>query len=232
LLSAEAVSADISQHRLLGFSKDGNIFVFEEFGIRDGNGNKFATITSFDLKDPKSLLNTSVSVEIDEDSDQDLGDAIIRVHKKIQTFFNNHQIENLIPGQVLASKPVTQNDKNPYEISFSLYYSDKNTNPDYTISLELDKDTKEEICLNNTHNKISIKNNKLNSIIHETLILSNHGTSDCYIDHHISDVITYIQPNKPNIEFILLLRSFKNSHAIYGPTIALNPIHIKLEGKK
>ncbi len=49
LLPVAAGASDVSQFAPIGFSEDGKIFAFEEFGVQDGSGFPYSSIFVIDL---------------------------------------------------------------------------------------------------------------------------------------------------------------------------------------
>lgn len=67
-LSRAAVAGDASELNVLGFSADGKIFAFEEFGIQDGSGFPYSNRFYIDTTTDKFLPDTPIRVRIDDES--------------------------------------------------------------------------------------------------------------------------------------------------------------------
>jgi predicted secreted protein len=63
-----ASAGTTADSRILGFTPNGDVFAFEEFGIQDGSGFPFSTIYVIDTKSDAWVPGTPFRVRIDEDS--------------------------------------------------------------------------------------------------------------------------------------------------------------------
>lgn len=65
---APASAGDAAQLKILGFSKDGGIFAFEEYGIQDGSGFPYANRFYIDTSNDSFLKGTPIRVRIDDEN--------------------------------------------------------------------------------------------------------------------------------------------------------------------
>jgi predicted secreted protein len=63
-----AMAGDAATLDILGFSKDGKIFAFEEYGVQDGSGFPYATRFYIDTTTDAFLPGTPVRVRIDDEN--------------------------------------------------------------------------------------------------------------------------------------------------------------------
>src|SRR5690606_32743445 len=86
LLSVAAGAGDMATVQILGFSDDGGIFAFEEYGVQDGSGFPYANRYYIDTANDTFLPGTPVRVRLDDEqasveqarqSAKARGDAII-----------------------------------------------------------------------------------------------------------------------------------------------------------
>jgi predicted secreted protein len=63
-----AAAGDTATLEILGFSKDGGVFAFEEYGRQDGSGFPFANRFYIDVARDRFLPNTPIRVRIDDES--------------------------------------------------------------------------------------------------------------------------------------------------------------------
>lgn len=69
VLSANAAQAgDTAALNILGFSAEGNIFAFEEYGAQDGSGFPYANRFYIDVSTDKFMPGTPVRVRLEEES--------------------------------------------------------------------------------------------------------------------------------------------------------------------
>lgn len=75
LMVATGVAAgDFSTFQSLGFSPDGKVYAFEEFGVQDGSGFPYSTLYFLDTEKDAFLAGTPVRVRIDDEA-ADIGKA-------------------------------------------------------------------------------------------------------------------------------------------------------------
>lgn len=63
-----ASAGTLAELAILGFSKDGKVFAFEEYGIQDGSGFPFANRFYLDVDNDRFLTGTPVRVRIDDEA--------------------------------------------------------------------------------------------------------------------------------------------------------------------
>ncbi|MDZ7824189.1 MAG: DUF2259 domain-containing protein [Ahrensia sp.] len=66
--SIPAKAGDAATLNVLGFSKDGNVFAFEEYGIQDGSGFPYANRFYIDVTTDKYLRGSPVRFRIDDEN--------------------------------------------------------------------------------------------------------------------------------------------------------------------
>lgn len=74
--SQSVSAAETSSRSVLGFTKDGRYFVFEEFGISDGIGLPYATIYAIDVDNDKWVPGSPARVRMEEGELQLEGDTV------------------------------------------------------------------------------------------------------------------------------------------------------------
>ncbi len=67
LVAAPSIAGDFSEFRPIGFSTDGGVFAFEEFGVQDGSGFAYATRYYIDTAADRYLPGTPVRVTLEEE---------------------------------------------------------------------------------------------------------------------------------------------------------------------
>jgi len=66
--SSGAMAGDAASLEILGFSKDGKVFAFEEYGVQDGSGFPYANRFYIDTATDTFLNGSPVRVRIDDES--------------------------------------------------------------------------------------------------------------------------------------------------------------------
>jgi predicted secreted protein len=68
LSTGYAQAADMAEYRVFGYSADGTVFAFEEYGVQDGSGFSFSNIYMIDLEKDRWLANTPIRVRLDDET--------------------------------------------------------------------------------------------------------------------------------------------------------------------
>jgi predicted secreted protein len=68
LLAAPAQAGDAAQFNPLGFSADGRYFAFEAYGIQDGSGFPYASLTILDVAEDKWAAGSPFDVRMEDDT--------------------------------------------------------------------------------------------------------------------------------------------------------------------
>jgi len=67
-VATSAIAGETADLDVLGFSSDGRIFAFEEYGIQDGSGFPYANRYYIDTHDDKFVSGTPIRVRIDDEA--------------------------------------------------------------------------------------------------------------------------------------------------------------------
>jgi predicted secreted protein len=65
---SSARAGDVAELQILGFTEDGGVFAFEEYGVQDGSGFPYANRYYIDTNDDSFLDGTPVRVRIEDES--------------------------------------------------------------------------------------------------------------------------------------------------------------------
>lgn len=63
-----ASAGDVAELEILGFTKDGGVFAFEEYGVQDGSGFPYANRYYIDINDDTFLKGTPIKVRLDDEN--------------------------------------------------------------------------------------------------------------------------------------------------------------------
>lgn len=81
LLSTSAHAGDAAELNILGFSSDGSVFAFEEYGIQDGSGFPYANRFYIDTAQDTFLPGTPIRVRLDDET-ASLDDARVQAREQ------------------------------------------------------------------------------------------------------------------------------------------------------
>jgi len=67
IATAEARAGDFAALQPIGFSSDGNVFAFEEYGVQDGSGFPYSTVYVLDTRNDSFLPGAPVRAVVEDD---------------------------------------------------------------------------------------------------------------------------------------------------------------------
>lgn len=113
-LPGASIAGDVSSLNIIGFTPDGGVFAFEDYGIQDGSGFPYSSRFYINTVTDGFLPNTPIRVRIDDES-TDLATA--RAQARTQG-------EAVVPEATLAANPgftagfnaITEYSADPYRI--------------------------------------------------------------------------------------------------------------------
>lgn len=107
-------AGDTAELQILGFSHDGGIFAFEEYGVQDGSGFPYANRYYIDTRTDKFLEGTPIRVRIDDES-ATIAAARRKAREGSQIFIEDSELsENR--GYTAAFNAVTELNADPNRV--------------------------------------------------------------------------------------------------------------------
>ena len=117
LPASPADAGDTAELNILGFSADGNIFAFEEYGVQDGSGFPYANRFYIDTTTDKFLPGTPVRARLEDEaasvdaarkqaanqSQTIIADAVLAANRGYLAAFNAVTEESADPYMILAN---------------------------------------------------------------------------------------------------------------------------------
>jgi predicted secreted protein len=147
VVGSTAYASDSSQLNPIGFSRDGKIFAYEEYGVQDGSGFAYSNIFFIDTDVDKHLPGTPIKVLVEND------ESVARIRKlardKAAPLIAQYDLENN-PGKIVAYNPVTEVDSDPHRLRYYEYYSLLSRSGSFTIELKEKPFPAPKNCLNMT----------------------------------------------------------------------------------
>jgi predicted secreted protein len=98
-LALPAAAADRALINMLGYSADGNVFAFEQFGIQDGSGFPYSEVFVVDLAKDEWIGGTPFEVTI-ENEEASLAEARERAMDRAKATLDRYEIE--VPVEIVA----------------------------------------------------------------------------------------------------------------------------------
>lgn len=113
--SMTARAGDVADLEILGFSRDGGVFAFEEFGVQDGSGFPYANRYYIDTNDDSFLKGTPIRVRLD-DENATLEAARLEVRQKGETIVKQAEL-TANKGITAGFNPVTELSADPHRMA-------------------------------------------------------------------------------------------------------------------
>lgn len=129
-----AMAADFSSFQSLGFSKDGDIYAFEEFGINDGSGLAYSTIFFIDTVKDSFLPGTPIRTGVERDTES-IATARHEAMEKATPLLSEQGILDQ-PGELAAFNPITEIDASKDELRYLEHPADPAFGKPYTLKIE------------------------------------------------------------------------------------------------
>jgi predicted secreted protein len=112
LCLSTARAGDVAELEILGFTKDGGVFAFEEYGIQDGSGFPYANRFYIDTTTDKFLPGTPIRVRLDDES-ASLDTARNQAREKGEAIVAQAELNR---GIMAGFNPVTELSADPFRM--------------------------------------------------------------------------------------------------------------------
>ncbi len=200
-LSARA--ADIAAFQSIGFSGDGSVFAFEEYGIQDGSGFPYASIYVVDTISD-TYIASPVHILLKEENN--LANARKMAMDKARPLIEKHQLDH-DPGNLVAFNPVTEESDRPDEIRYFRFPMIPPAGDIYGLKLDrIDLPVTPQCKPYDTVNigfrlSVTLQNGKpVNRIVHEDRMLPE--SRGCPNSYRLGGVITPMTSGGPHIAML------------------------------
>ncbi len=216
-----AIAGDFAQRHIHGFSHDGNLFAFEEYGVQDGSGFPYSNIYVIDTATDKwvagspfrSLLKdeTKTLFEARETSRIQAGPVLKSFDERGTIVATNRATETGIDRKRMAANPRLVIPPIDDTIEFRLE----------TYPLDTD-----ELCsafgksMGYRLIKIATPPSQITRILHEDRKIP--GSRNCPMDYEFADLVTYYPDNgAPKVAIVILVKSagFEGPNGRYLATV-------------
>jgi predicted secreted protein len=135
LLSAPAFGGDFSHFQLIGFSEDGGIFAFEEYGVQDGSGLPYSNIFFIDTEKDQYLPETPYRVQMKEGDDTSLASARSQAYAQASALIVEHGMTGHT-GEIVAFNPQSELGTDGKTIRYRPFSSDPPIDATYAMKIE------------------------------------------------------------------------------------------------
>ena len=134
LATAGASAGDFSTFQSLGFSPDGKVYAFEEFGVQDGSGFPYSTVYFIDTEKDAYLAGTPIRVRIDGD-EAGVDKARSDSYGKARALFDKHKVL-ANPGVLAAFNPMGEVGADRKRIEYLQHAVEPTPGGSYALALD------------------------------------------------------------------------------------------------
>src|SRR5690606_23869442 len=106
-----SLAGDTAQLQILGFSADGRIFAFEEYGVQDGSGFPYANRFYIDTTTDSYISGSPIRVRLDDET-RDVAAARREARERGESVIAQSELD-ANPGFTAAFNPVTELSADP-----------------------------------------------------------------------------------------------------------------------
>jgi predicted secreted protein len=142
----DVVAGDYAALQPIGFSSDGNVFAFEEYGVEDGSGFPYSTIYVLDTRTDSFLPGAPVRAVVEEDGGG-LHQARSDARRRAAPLIDAHRLAET-PGILAAYNPITEAGAAPHALRYDAFPTDAPFRKTFALKLEEKSFEPEGICKN------------------------------------------------------------------------------------
>ena len=128
-----ASAGDTASLNVLGYSPDGKVFAFEEYGVSDGAGFPYSNTYFIDVEADKFLPGTPIRIRVEEEGP--LGRVREMAREKAAALVTKYRLADN-PGVIVAYNPPSEIESDPGRIRFYPYVSAPPHDYKYTLVLK------------------------------------------------------------------------------------------------
>ena len=115
-----AFAGDTASLDVLGYSPDGKVFAFEEYGIQDGSGFPYSNVYFIDTDEDKFLPGTPIKVRLEEEAP--LAEIRDMARRKAEPLKAKYRLDDN-PGTMIVYNPPSEIGADPHKVRFHPYLS-------------------------------------------------------------------------------------------------------------
>lgn len=208
LFAGPVFAGDIAAFQPIGFSRDGSVFAFEEYGIQDGSGFPYANIFMIDTGKDTYLAGTPIRVRID-DEQQGLSAARSQAAAKATPLSKKHQLADQ-PGQLVAFNPLSEVSGDPHVLRYRAFASDPAVGKPFALAIDEFDGPAPAACKDFVAKVAGFRLNlkeRDGVPVNELLYKDAHVPSsrNCPTGYRLGGVITYAPPQGQTVHVAMVL---------------------------
>ena len=133
LTTTAARAGDFASFQPIGFSADGSVFAFEEYGVQDGSGFPYSNFFVLDTRKDTFLPGTPIRLRIDKENTS-LAEVRAQTAAKAAPLARKFDLA-ANPGLLAAFNPITETTSDPHRLTYRQYAVDPPVGGDFTLTL-------------------------------------------------------------------------------------------------
>ena len=134
LMAGMACAGDIASVEPIGFSPDGGVFAFEEFGVQDGSGFPYSNIFFLDTRKDTFLPGTPIRARI-EDENAGLAKVRAQTQAKAVALVDRYDMRDH-PGLMAAFNPITETEVSAHRLVYRQHAVEPPVGGIFTLALK------------------------------------------------------------------------------------------------
>jgi predicted secreted protein len=151
LCATPALAGDTASLNVLGYSPDGKVFAFEEYGVLDGSGSAYSDIYFIDTESDKFLPGTPIRMQEKNEGGDSLANIRAQTHEKAEALISRYRLAD-DPGVMVAYNPISEASSDPFKVRYYEYISSPPRSQTDTLELKPKEFPPSADCLNMTGN--------------------------------------------------------------------------------
>lgn len=205
-----AIAGEFSEFRPIGFSADGKVFAFEEFGIQDGSGFAFANRFFIDTTSDAFLPGSTVRIVI-EDDPSSIGDARAQADAQSAALETTHRFADN-PGIIAAFNPLSDLGGEPHQLRYTPWSMQPQPFGPYAVTLQEKQLPPSPDCadISDTSTGFRLEMTEINgepasTVLHDDLSVPK--SRRCPLGYRIGGVVTHLADGVWTHAVLVLVRS-------------------------
>lgn len=207
IANTAAKAGDFAEFRSLGFSKDGSVFAFEQFGIQDGSGFPYAERYFINTKTDTFIKPSPFKIRLD-DENASITDARKLVANASAALMAQYDI-GAAPAIIAAFNPSTEISSSGSDLKYHPFSYEPNSNDPHQLMLQTYTLPAKGICADIQDHaigfnlKLKTASDALPVTLHEDTNIP--SSRNCPTDYRLGGVLVYNDFGQPSIHIALIL---------------------------
>lgn len=203
VLVTPAFAGDFANREIFGFSEDGKLFAFEEYGVQDGSGFPYSSIYIIDTEQDKWTAGSPFHVNLQDESK---GEKDARAQSRKLAAASLAPITE--SGTIIATNQPLEVPDNPKRLAGRPWKFTPPSSDRIIVNLSALPFEGKDYCKDfggpvGFRLTLENKNTKAERILHEDNSIP--ASRNCPVDYSLADIITYMPRDDGILELVVLV---------------------------